>query len=548
MTHKGEPSFQLCVVSYTQSLSPTSRAAFPQKLNPTERSPSSCDCSGIGRRHVREEKLSRLRKQHEELSLRAEAQLASLRPLARQTQRPEARVLESAQPSETEIERQLRTGEITPFAAAAAMAAGASSTTRLALSAAVAKQRPAPEPRSEDASEDGELKLELDAWGEKQRSAKQVLDEERRRRKDHLPAALNFDQVAARADRCFKARTVSRRPLREAGKARPTARGRGGDDNGDGCHKQATLLREKLRSRRSGKQPDPEQPPSKRRKSTSRGTSTVLRTSAAEGVAEPGAAVSLSLNSVAPVLEVPAAWTCASCTYANALGNEKCEMCMRRKPRASAVEATRSASAVLGAEADSDEDSASGYDEPAGSESEDEEGTDAEVASDELEGSSGGLSDSADSGSKNSRAQALGRAGSGGRQGSRRSTVARSHNSEDSASVEEDFGEDAVFDGGLRVPSKVWARLFPYQQTGLRWLWELHNQDSGGVIGDEMGLGKTIQARVSNLYSIGTASGYCAYRTQVGSTHIRVDSGVLGVLGCTAPVLGCNAPVYTRQE
>lgn len=32
-----------------------------------------------------------------------------------------------------------------------------------------------------------------------------------------------------------------------------------------------------------------------------------------------------------------------------------------------------------------------------------------------------------------------------------------------------------------------------YQQTGVRWLWELHQQSVGGIIGDEMGLGKTIQ-------------------------------------------------------
>lgn len=37
------------------------------------------------------------------------------------------------------------------------------------------------------------------------------------------------------------------------------------------------------------------------------------------------------------------------------------------------------------------------------------------------------------------------------------------------------------------------AHLFRYQQTGVRWLWELHCQQAGGILGDEMGLGKTIQ-------------------------------------------------------
>jgi len=35
--------------------------------------------------------------------------------------------------------------------------------------------------------------------------------------------------------------------------------------------------------------------------------------------------------------------------------------------------------------------------------------------------------------------------------------------------------------------------VFRYQQTGVRWLWELHCQQAGGILGDEMGLGKTIQ-------------------------------------------------------
>lgn len=47
-----------------------------------------------------------------------------------------------------------------------------------------------------------------------------------------------------------------------------------------------------------------------------------------------------------------------------------------------------------------------------------------------------------------------------------------------------------------------------YQQTGVKWLWELHCQQAGGIVGDEMGLGKTIQMiaflaglNVSNLRS-----------------------------------------------
>eukprot|EP01062_Namystynia_karyoxenos_P037630 TRINITY_DN2736_c0_g1_i2.p1 TRINITY_DN2736_c0_g1~~TRINITY_DN2736_c0_g1_i2.p1 ORF type:complete len:1478 (+),score=481.67 TRINITY_DN2736_c0_g1_i2:90-4436(+) len=45
----------------------------------------------------------------------------------------------------------------------------------------------------------------------------------------------------------------------------------------------------------------------------------------------------------------------------------------------------------------------------------------------------------------------------------------------------------------LRVPGSVWDSLFPYQQTCIKWLWEIHQQRHGGIIGDEMGLGKTVQ-------------------------------------------------------
>ncbi|KAL3138902.1 hypothetical protein ABBQ32_005724 [Trebouxia sp. C0010 RCD-2024] len=57
----------------------------------------------------------------------------------------------------------------------------------------------------------------------------------------------------------------------------------------------------------------------------------------------------------------------------------------------------------------------------------------------------------------------------------------------------QDMEEDVVFDGGYQVPGGIYSRLFDYQKTGVKWLWELHTQRAGGIIGDEMGLGKTIQ-------------------------------------------------------
>ncbi|KNC80608.1 hypothetical protein SARC_07031 [Sphaeroforma arctica JP610] len=48
--------------------------------------------------------------------------------------------------------------------------------------------------------------------------------------------------------------------------------------------------------------------------------------------------------------------------------------------------------------------------------------------------------------------------------------------------------------GQFKVPGEVWSRLLVYQKVAVRWMWELHGQKAGGILGDEMGLGKTVQA------------------------------------------------------
>ncbi|XP_067277314.1 DNA excision repair protein ERCC-6 [Pseudorasbora parva] len=61
------------------------------------------------------------------------------------------------------------------------------------------------------------------------------------------------------------------------------------------------------------------------------------------------------------------------------------------------------------------------------------------------------------------------------------------------AGEDESEESDVEFDEGFKVPGFLWKKLFKYQQTGVRWMWELHCQQAGGILGDEMGLGKTIQ-------------------------------------------------------
>ncbi|KAJ3000948.1 hypothetical protein HDV02_000017 [Globomyces sp. JEL0801] len=55
------------------------------------------------------------------------------------------------------------------------------------------------------------------------------------------------------------------------------------------------------------------------------------------------------------------------------------------------------------------------------------------------------------------------------------------------------YVKDGRMDKGFKIPGDVFSHLFDYQKTCTRWLWELHKQEVGGVLGDEMGLGKTIQ-------------------------------------------------------
>ncbi len=78
----------------------------------------------------------------------------------------------------------------------------------------------------------------------------------------------------------------------------------------------------------------------------------------------------------------------------------------------------------------------------------------------------------------------------------------------------ENLDEMVKLEAGFQIPKRIWDQLFTsvyfivslvcfelmfyafyysFQQTGVRWLWELHQHGCGGIVGDEMGLGKTIQ-------------------------------------------------------
>ena len=44
-----------------------------------------------------------------------------------------------------------------------------------------------------------------------------------------------------------------------------------------------------------------------------------------------------------------------------------------------------------------------------------------------------------------------------------------------------------------KLPGKIAKMLYPHQRDGMKWLWSLHCQGKGGILGDDMGLGKTMQ-------------------------------------------------------
>lgn len=59
--------------------------------------------------------------------------------------------------------------------------------------------------------------------------------------------------------------------------------------------------------------------------------------------------------------------------------------------------------------------------------------------------------------------------------------------------MDDDETSSVPLEGGLNIPERIFNKLFDYQRVGVQWLWELHCQKAGGIIGDEMGLGKTVQ-------------------------------------------------------
>lgn len=63
-------------------------------------------------------------------------------------------------------------------------------------------------------------------------------------------------------------------------------------------------------------------------------------------------------------------------------------------------------------------------------------------------------------------------------------------------SVDDEEGILFILTGPIftyRLPTAIAKMLYLHQLEGLKWLWSLHCQGKGGILGDDMGLGKTMQ-------------------------------------------------------
>ncbi|KAK1367039.1 Chromatin remodeling 24 [Heracleum sosnowskyi] len=85
----------------------------------------------------------------------------------------------------------------------------------------------------------------------------------------------------------------------------------------------------------------------------------------------------------------------------------------------------------------------------------------------------------------------------------RQSTVKQEHDDSGNFDIMDKTGasnignEDSIVLNGpiskFILHGKISKMLYPHQRDGLKWLWSLHCQGKGGILGDDMGLGKTMQ-------------------------------------------------------
>ncbi|XP_052190509.1 protein CHROMATIN REMODELING 24 isoform X2 [Diospyros lotus] len=78
-----------------------------------------------------------------------------------------------------------------------------------------------------------------------------------------------------------------------------------------------------------------------------------------------------------------------------------------------------------------------------------------------------------------------------------------SYDNSDIVNIVDDHSDDSISEDDIItlkgpkatyvLPGNIAKMLYPHQRDGLKWLWSLHCQSKGGILGDDMGLGKTMQ-------------------------------------------------------
>ncbi|CAH1165805.1 unnamed protein product [Phyllotreta striolata] len=95
-------------------------------------------------------------------------------------------------------------------------------------------------------------------------------------------------------------------------------------------------------------------------------------------------------------------------------------------------------------------------------------------------------------------------------------------------SSEDDSKDVHTVQDNLKIPYKIWNKLYRYQQEGVKWMWNIHRKSTGGLLGDEMGLGKTVQVIVF-LHSL--------HHSQISSCHGRFVGLGPTLIVCPATVI-----------
>ncbi|KDP31473.1 hypothetical protein JCGZ_15353 [Jatropha curcas] len=98
-----------------------------------------------------------------------------------------------------------------------------------------------------------------------------------------------------------------------------------------------------------------------------------------------------------------------------------------------------------------------------------------------------------------------------------------------------------------KLRSKIAKMLYPHQRDGLKWLWSLHCQGKGGILGDDMGLGKTMQicGFLAGLFNSKLIKRALVVAPKTLLSHWLKELSIVGLSGATREYFGTS--VKARQ-